>query len=143
MSCLIDYDDYFLGKASFDVYPNNNLILEYGFKSNYQFKIYEFKQKFYSFSIEKNSFYFLGTIDYFFGKINLPFNNSNVINKKEFLILEKILHHSKEEDFVLLKNNFVIHPLNCFYCGKKLINPNNILGPDCEMRHGRTIRQYI
>ena len=35
----IEYDDYFAGNAFFAIIPNNNLIVKYGLKQLYQYKI--------------------------------------------------------------------------------------------------------
>ena len=131
----IEYDHYFAGNAFFAIIPNNNLIVKYGLKQLYQYRICERNKFFYCSFIENNYFNFLGILDYHSSKIFLKFSNYCGRNEKELMVLEKLLCHSKEEDFILLKNSFTIQPLCCFCCGKLIINPNNVFGPDCEIKN--------
>jgi len=134
---LIEYDFYFAGKSFFEVFCNNSLAIKYGLELSYSYKIFNKNDVFYCCGIKNNSFFYLGEIDYFSSNLILPNGKVCAKYKKELMVIEKLLHHSKEEDFVLLENSFSVYPLNCFYCGKKTINPNYPIGADCEKYYGR------
>lgn len=141
MSLLINYDDYFSGNAHFVVIPNHNLILSHELKEEYEYKICKKNDVFYCSCLINNNFVFLGFVDFFSAKINLPKYFFYAKNKKELMVLEKLLFHTKEEDEFLIENSFAIHPLKCFLCGKISINPNSPFGIDCELIHGRNARR--
>lgn len=143
MSLLINYDDYFAGNAHFVVIPNNNLILSHNLKEEYEYKIFKKDNIFYCSYVINNNFVFLGFIDFFSAKINLPKYFFCANNKKELMVIEKLLFHTKEEDEFLIENSFAIHPLKCFFCGKTSINPNSPFGIDCELIHGRNTRRMV
>lgn len=134
---LIEYDFYFAGKAFFEVCCSNSLKIKYDLEPSYFYKIFNKNDVFYCCGVKKNNFFYLGKIDYFSSGLILPNSKSCAKYKKELMIIEKLLYHSKEEDFILLQNSFTVFPLNCFYCGKKIINPNYPIGADCEKYYGK------
>ena len=52
----IEYDDYFAGNAFFAIIPNNNLIVKYGLKQLYQYRICKRNKFFYCSFIETPDF---------------------------------------------------------------------------------------
>ena len=122
---LFDYDVYFAGNALFEVYCTNNLVVRYELENSYCYRITKKNDVFYCHGIKGKNYFYLCKIDYFSCNLILPSTSLCAKYKKELMVIEKLLFHSKEEDVFLLENNFTVHPLNCFYCGKKTINPKD------------------